>query len=451
MKKEDNKEENKEENKKDSTKFQTEESRIKNEPRLLTNQQLKDLFIKKKSENLEKEIETYADQQINTNCYLNPIGTSIDITNELPEKKNKKKTKEAQIDKNCLSKEEKEGESIQLKKLNEFFIIYNKNKIIIYDTDFKKILKSLTFEDSISCINESNNEREKIIIVSLKNGNIYKVKVGEMTTPRREMNVEKKSCHFILEIENNLYLGSNKEGTFLCKNYYDNKTSESLSKIIFKIGKIINKRNIILISNMNGKGILYFFDIKKQKTINEIKIKNEKFNTSFILSENCISLFDLEKSKIKILICGCENGILAVKLVFNDDDELLIKYTASYFFELNDCKINCIHSLKNQKKIIKILDDKENEIIYSYYFIVNLINENKQSENRIYSVKGLDKKCMFSHDFDIIQKGFIKVGINDEELHKDVKFINQISKEDNFIIYSFPNVKIYEFYSYLEE
>ena len=146
-----------------------------------------------------------------------------------------------------------------------------------------------------------------------------------------------------------------------------------------------------------------------------------------------MAIMNLEyDNSTKIFVCACENKILLSKLNFNENT-FLIDICYSYYYQLKNCDINCLFIIKNidEKYIIN-----EKNVLDSHFLIVNIINEDKKSQFRIYDMKHIDE-CIYDHDSDIIQKGFIKAKINGEAFKNKVNFINQITKTGTFVICSF--------------
>ena len=330
------------------------------------------------------------------------------------------------------------------KLINNNFLLYDEKKIILYDSFLKNQLFSHTFPSPIFYISESKDEiKNKSIIVSLKEGDIYTLSIDEKRIKKleifRENNIEyTEDINLIIEIVKNKYIFSSNEGTFFYDNNLNERHTEKLSDESFKIVEVINNRYVLLFDNVNSKGIIKYFDLKKtNKKINTLK----KFETALILSQNCISLMNIENKNYKVLLCSFEKRIGAVKLEF-DEDELLMNNLYSDFYELNNVNINCLFPIEyifeNKIKVEKKLFD-------SHFFMVNTTNENNESDYRIYSLEGFE----FNK---IIQKGYIKSIINHNDFKNKIDCISQISPNGYFVIGSSSEklIKIYEINSYLE-
>ena len=372
-------------------------------------QDLEEKFEKIKSDDLGTSYESFIEQQIKVNCNLN----CKKIENICPEAKS----------------------LIKLKDNN--FLLYNKCEIFLYDSFLDNRLAYKDFENTISCISESKSDDKDIsIIVSLKEKNPFKLRLvkhnDNIFFDKKELIINKSSANIFFEIIKNKYLISNKEGTFFHDDDLGVNKYEKLSDEEFKIGEVINKRYVILIKNTNGKGTLYYFDFKKK----DDKLKTLYFpeDISFILSQNCMAIMNLEYDEsTKIFICACENKILLSKLNFNDNT-FLIDICYSYCYQLKNCDINCLFIIKNINENNVFNETKSD----SHFLIVNIINKNKKSQFRIYDMKHIDE-CIYDHDSDIIQKGFIKAKFNGETFKNKVNYINQITKTGTFVFYSFSD------------
>lgn len=372
-------------------------------------QDLEEKFEKRKSEDLETSSESFIDQQIEVNCDLN----CKKIENICPEAKS----------------------LIKLKDNN--FLLYNKCEIFLYDSFLDNRMAYKDFKNTISCISESKSDDKDIsIIVSLKEENPFKLRLvkhnDKIIFDKKELKIKISSANIFFEIVKNKYLISNKEGTFFYDDDLGVNKYEKLSDEEFKIGEVINKRYVILIKNTNSKGTLYYFDFNKK----DDKLKTLYFpeDISFILSQNCMAIMNLEYDEsTKIFICACKNKILLSKLNFNDNT-FLIDICYSYYYQLKYCDINCLFIIKNINENYIFKETNKSD---SHFLIVN-INENKKSQFRIYNMKHIDE-CIYEHDSDIIQKGFIIAKFNGEAFKNKVNYINQITKTETFVFRSFSD------------
>lgn len=319
-----------------------------------------------------------------------------------------------------------------IKKLNNnSFLLCDEKKIMIYDSFLNGQLFSRTFPNAISYISESKAEIEnKSLIVSLKRGEIYILSIDKNILKKfekleifRENNKKyKEDINLIIEIVKNKYIFSSNEGTFFYDNNLNERIAEKVSDEAFTIVEVINNRYALLFDNVNSKGIIKYFDLKKtNKKINTLK----KFETALILSQNCISLMNIENENYKVLLCSFEKRIGAVKLEF-DEDELLINNLYFDFYELNNVNINCLFPIEN---IYENTINLEKKLFDSNFFMVNTTNEKNESEYRIYSLEGFESNK-------IIQKGYIKSIINQNDFKNKISCISQLSPNGFFMISS---------------
>lgn len=306
---------------------------------------------------------------------------------------------------------------------------------MIYNSFFNKELYRHTFPIPVLYISESKYLNINPIIISLKNGNTFKLEMESKVIDKIDIyirNDEKnnQAKKLILEIKKNHYIFSTSEGTFFYVYQCDKKEpAKRISDEAFEIGEIINGKYVLLFDNKNNKGNIKYLDFNKMKEKNE-KHKKESietlktFDNEIILNQNCISLMNLENKNFKILLCACKNRIEIVKLNFNDN-ELLTDNLYCDSIDLNNSKINCLFPIENNYK---------NEIMFNHKlfdsncFIVNITNKKNESEFRIYNLEGIE-------DDIIIQKGFIKSRIsNDSDGNNKVFSINQISHNGDFVI-----------------
>ena len=199
--------------------------------------------------------------------------------------------------------------------------------------------------------------------------------------------------------------------------------SVKLSNEEFKIGEVVNKKYVLLIKNKQGIGTLYYYALN----IDKLKRLEMPEVVSFIISQNCMALLNLEYDESKkIFICACENKILLLNLKFNGN-KIIIENNFSYYIPLKNCSINCLYIIKNINENSIFKNDSKND---SYYLITSI---NKKSEFRIYNIEHVDK-CVYSHDSDVIQKEFIKAKINGEIFKNKVGCISQSSNSEIFVI-----------------
>lgn len=134
---------------------------------------------------------------------------------------------------------------------------------------------------------------------------------------------------------------------------------------------------------------------------------------------------NIENENYKVLLCSFEKRIGAVKLEF-DEDELLINNLYFDFYELNNVNINCLFPIEN---IYENTINLEKKLFDSNFFMVNTTNEKNESEYRIYSLEGFESNK-------IIQKGYIKSIINQNDFKNKISCISQLSPNGFFMISS---------------
>ena len=348
-----------------------------------------------------------------------------------------------EINKNCFlvyKKKEKISTNSIIKLNDNTFLLYNKKSIMIYNSLFNKELYHHTFPSPVIYISESKCFIDYPIIISLKNGKTYKLETKSKTIDEivicmqndeenkgRKKGEINKAKKFIKEIKKQQYIFSTIEGTYFFDNQFDKKgKAKRISDETFEIGEIINDKYILLFYNMNNNGIIKYLDfnnIKEKNGKNKIETLTTFYN-EIILNQNCISLMNLENRNFKILLCACKNRIEIVKLKFNNNG-ILKRKLYNYSIDLNGSNINCLFPIENNYKDDIIINQK---LFDSNCFIVNITNEENESEFRIYNLEGIE-------DDIIIQKGFIKSRIsNDSDGNNKVFSINQISNNGDFVI-----------------
>lgn len=305
----------------------------------------------------------------------------------------------------------------QLKNCN--FLISNEREIYIYDEFSSNKLFHQEFDSEISCICEIKNENinKLFIIISTEDGHLYKINFENKTIllPMETKILEIKLDN-IIEVKEKVYIISNNKGTY----YYNGLIYEInnsnfneqnlISKEVYKVGKVINNRFVILMNNIYNRGNLIIYDIIKKKIICTKSIKK-----LFVLSKNCLYLFELKNEKILICLCknnhtNEKNAIFSFKIEFQNEN-LIISNNENDDNDNDDSDdyiIDCLFPIKFLKEHNNLLG-RENDNIYDSMFLItcgSFINGKKEKiiETRIYYLGGI--KPQFCTKINFNDNGF---------------------------------------------
>ena len=281
-----------------------------------------------------------------------------------------------------IGKHEKTAETIR--EIQEFFISYGSNDIIIYDhITFNKINQFKSKSKNIIEIKNNNLETE---LITTKNSKIH--------FPFNYYEIEDhlmKSIdfRFLIKLKDNSFISSSKNGLFITQNFFSNFSLQQKFKIInqsFFGGIKINEEICAFISNkiISNEDKISFYNLNSKQIFKEI----DKY--SFNISQNSLSIMPYdENKKNKIILCACKkynknqkNGILLLKFL-NKSFKIYEKFYNTKNFEVYCfCPILIINQDKN------IFDKKEKIIIDTeYFFVGGFDNYKKKGIIKIYQVK----------------------------------------------------------------
>ena len=313
-----------------------------------------------KDNNYSKILEMKIDGQINCICYIK----EKENENEKEKKNNKENIKEKEY-------------LIICKEDGIYQLIFYENKIL--KNDFKKLNDMelqliIPIEEKKYIISyyegDSQNSSE-----SLSNSQNSNESLSNSQNSSESLSNSQNSSETLLNSQNS---NESLSGTYI---YNDSITSikkemlteeNKISEKSYKIGKIIDKKNVILLNNDDSnKDNIYIFDLVTKKNLNEyIEVNN---NNNYIISNNCILIIKFEKKNNEVFLCSYnKNWILCISI--KDEKTILDK-----FYEIKDFEINCISQIKYYKRIIikKLIKDIDvQEINENEYFLVGgLLND----------------------------------------------------------------------------
>ena len=219
-----------------------------------------------KDNNYSKILEMKIDGQINCICYIK----EKENENEKEKKNNKENIKEKEY-------------LIICKEDGIYQLIFYENKIL--KNDFKKL-----------------NDMELQLIIPIEEKKyIISYYEGDSQNSSESLSNSQNSSETLLNSQNS---NESFSGTYI---YNDSITSikkemlteeNKISEKSYKIGKIIDKKNVILLNNDDSnKDNIYIFDLVTKKNLNEyIEVNN---NNNYIISNNCILIIKFEKKIMK--------------------------------------------------------------------------------------------------------------------------------------------------------
>ena len=297
------------------------------------------------------------------------------------------------------------------------------NTILIKDNNYSEIL-DMKIDGEINCIcyiKEKENEKEKEFLIICKEDGIYQLLFYENEILKEDyIKINDMKLQLIIPIEEKKYIisycegnsqnssessnsqnsndslnsqnsneslsSSQKSSKYLSNSLNSNGSlsgtyiyngsissikkemlteKNKISEKLYKIGKIIDKKKVILLNNDDSnKDNLYIFDLVTNKNLNDIKVK---INNNYILSNNCILLINNQ-----IFLC-CYNNNCILCISIKDENTILDKS-----YEIKNFQIHCISQIKYYKKILikKLIKDIDiPEIIeYEYFLVCGLLN-----------------------------------------------------------------------------
>ena len=183
-----------------------------------------------------------------------------------------------------IGKHEKTAETIR--EIQEFFISYGSNDIIIYDhITFNKINQFKSKSKNIIEIKNNNLETE---LITTKNSKIH--------FPFNYYEIEDhlmKSIdfRFLIKLKDNSFISSSKNGLYIIQNFFSNFSLQQKFKIInqsFFGGIKINEEICAFISNkiISNEDKISFYNLNSKQIFKEI----DKY--SFNISQNSLSIME---------------------------------------------------------------------------------------------------------------------------------------------------------------
>ena len=335
---------------------------------------------------------------------------------------------------------------------NNYFIIGGNSKILyIINQEFIKI-KEIKISNIINNVYEIKNNNENIknlkFVCCTYEGNYlinYNIKDNYYTSDIKETNFS-----FLLELDNNCYIISNINGTFLETQLFSDNLIDKILNYTYKIGIKINKNIIVLGSNSiipNGKDKLIIYNTKTHE------IQNEFEGYSFNLCNNSLLLIKFKDNyNNDILICACKqytffqrNGILLINLDLVNELEIYDSFYNTYSFEpFCFCPILYVDNNNNDAII--------NET--KYIFVGGFNTEKGQGEIKLYKIicgkNGYDTKIEFIQDLNLENNNNNFNGFNGAVTSiiqsKNTGNMLISCSDGNVYLFSHPNINYYLFY-----
>ena len=267
--------------------------------------------------------------------------------------------------------------------IDEYLFFYNlkeqKNKIIKInpeliqpekenekdkEKDKYKFIYALNIYENNSIQNIEEDEKLDLILCTKFGLLSLKINPKDFSSCK-QIQLKNEPCSVYFKMENNSYVIAGDNGIF----HFNNQNNEDKHKINYNIkgGIKINNNTIAFTSNdilENGKDILFFYDIKEDKIIKEIR------DYSFTVSTNSLALMKFGESECNILLCGCKqylnnykkNGILIIN----------IYSYAEEFYDSNDFEVYCFCPISY------VIENQNNrDIIETDYFLAGGFSNTK--------------------------------------------------------------------------
>ena len=307
--------------------------------------------------------------------------------------------------------------------------------IILYNQDFKILLKKDNFDDILYHITEINDYKENIELIECYGQYVYEILINK-TNYRvvfKKYEVPKKKILYCEKIKEDEYVMAGINGAIKVIDMFndtkDEKMVYNLLEFSVKTGLVINHKYVVLISNelipkgLNKLAICNLFENKVEYSISDY---------SFNLSENSLSFITLDKSS-NILLCAIKkykssqkNGILAVDMNLVRGKDLQYR-----FYDSGNFQPYCFCQL-----------------FKSSYILVGGHDLNKRSGMiRMYNINNNINELMYIQDIEINEEDEI-----DNKFDMPVNNIVQIKETGKLIItcldgyiflFSKPNLDYY--------
>jgi hypothetical protein len=204
-------------------------------------------------------------------------------------------------------------------------------------------------------------------------------------------------CTNIFKLKDGDYIIFNNTGIYTGSNFFKDLFKikySSLSKNDYIGGIKINDEIIAFMPNkeeIEGKNkiinSLDFYNVKLKKHLNDIILENY----SFLLSGNNFPIMKIKIKELSLLLIACKNnndgvknGILLIKLQFNEDN---IKKTYLKFYDTNNFEVYCFCPLFKLENIFKNIQVNETE----YFLVGGFDSIKKQGLIKLYEIENIDK------------------------------------------------------------
>ena len=221
--------------------------------------------------------------------------------------------------------------------------IYIKEESIIEEE--KEIEKGAKVKKWSLSINELNYDEEnnELSFFECSKLGFTKVFINFKTEETQKEDISSRSCSISFKI-GNIFIIAGEKGIIQFSLSSNNRKNEiDAKKGAYRGGIKLNDNNIVLTSNSRlpgGEDKLFLYNIKEKK----VK-KISKYNYSFTISTNSLSIIDIDSNKI--ILCGCKrynknqkNGILLVNA--NQDHE--------EFLDTDDFEVYCLCPISETKE-----------------------------------------------------------------------------------------------------
>ena len=285
------------------------------------------ILIKKPNEfngliSLMSKLNLEKNNEINDTYSIISIEPNITFGSSLEEIEDFMDYKIIQLD-NLIYKHSESVKFFLILKNGYFLSCGNSGEIILYNQDFKILLKKDNFDDILYHITEINDYKENIELIACYGQYVYELLINKTNykVVFKKYEVPKKKTLYCEKIKDDEYVIAGINGAIkvidMFNDSIDEKMIYNLLEFSVKTGLVINHKYVVLISNelipkgLNKLVICNLFENKAEYSISDY---------SFNLSENSLSFITLDKSS-NILLCAIKkyksnqkNGILVVDM-----------------------------------------------------------------------------------------------------------------------------------------
>ena len=393
---------------------------------------------------IQKKEKNISNDNYFTNIYQknNPMSTNIikkEENNIYPSKE------EIMVYIKILNNFRKSADSIgQLS--NGFFYTYGgENYIIIYDNNYKNILKIENLDDYIYNVTEKTcRTKNQIEIIACCNKyiNLIDIDIVNYQYNIKQYQIPNLFSFYLCEMKENDYIISGEPLVMYFKNLFDIKSDSNSYKFCnktFNSGIKINDKIVALTSNsliQNGEDNLIICNVEIEK------IQNSFPGYSFIYGKNGLCLININDRKV--LLASCKkyfseqkgNGILLIEYLDNN------KKIKEIFYNTDDFEVNCICQIKdfnnkNHKKNIFFLaggfDSEKGE---GKIKLFEIFHENEENGNSLEYLQDIEFE--YSDEF----QGF-EMTVTCINQSKNLGNILITCLDGNVYLFSKPNLSFY--------